>query len=151
MIQQNSYLKVIDNSFIGEVACIRVKKNGKRPCGRTGDRFLASVKSLRKLKSSIIRSQKHLQNRGKKKALKKGDLVQGFFICGKKSVDRARGLGTGSKNQTGIKYSCPQANLAVILTANGKDFMGSRIQGPLSPALRAKSLGKAFALGGQTL
>lgn len=151
MIQQGTYLKVIDNSFIGEISCIRVKKKGRRPQGLQGDFILGSVRSLRKLKTSILQSQKHLLNKGKKKTWKGGDLVRAFVVRSRKSVDRSRGLGRKAKNQTGIRLSFPHENAAILVSNDGKEPLGTRIPGPITPTARGKGLSKILVLGGQSM
>lgn len=159
MIQQGSYLKVIDNTYVKEIACIKVRKGGKRPVGKQGDILVASVKSLRKVKASVLRSQKHIQTKGaggksaakgvSKRSLQRGDVVRALIVRTRISADRSKGLGKRAKNQTGIRLSFPEENAAIILTANLKEPQGTRIKGPVSPTVRSKAYTKIFSLGGK--
>ena len=151
MIQQGTYLRVIDNSFIGDISCIKVKKKGRRPQGAQGEFIVASVKSLRKVKTSILQSQKHMGQRGRRKTWKEGDLVRAFVVRSRRSADRAQGFGRKSKNQTGIRISFPRENAAILVSNDGKEPLGTRIPGPVSPTVRARGLAKVYALGAHSL
>jgi len=151
MIQQGSYLKVIDNSSVKEISCIKVLKGGPRPHGIQGDELIGSVKSVRKVKKAVLQSKKHLGSRAKGKEWKRGDLVQALIVRTLKSVDRSRGLGRKAKLQTGIRLSFPKENAALLLGRKGKEPLGTRIKGPLSPTVRTKAYTKLLSLGGYLL
>lgn len=147
MVQQGSILKVIDNSSVREIYCIRVLNKGPRPVGTQGDIIVGSVRKLRRVKESVLRSRKHLSGRTKGKAWKRGDVVKALIVRTIKQADRTKGLGAKGKNQTGIKLSFPKENSAVLLAANGKDPLGSRARGPISPTARSKGFTKVISLG----
>lgn len=152
MIQSGTYLRVIDNTYVKDISCIQVKKYGssKHPVGKQGDVFVGSVKSLRKVKASITRSQKHLINKGKKKRWQRGDLLRALIVRTRKNMDRSKGLGRNSKNQTGIRLSFPEGNAAILLGTQ-KDPLGSRIKGAISPAVRSGGYNKILSIGGRSV
>ena len=109
MVQQGSILKVIDNSSVREIYCIRVLNKGPRPVGGQGDTIVGSVRKLRRLKESVLRSRKHLSGRSKGKTWKRGDIVKALIVRTVKNADRSKSLGKKAKNQTGIRLSFPKA------------------------------------------
>lgn len=146
MLQQGSLLKIVDNTTVKEVTVIRALKSGKRPLGEVGDVVVASVKSLRKQKADILRSQRHLKGQRKRKDLGKGDIVQVLVIGALKYHDRAKGIGGKSRNQTGISVRSPFRNVGLLVTESTKDPFGTRIRGPVPGILRSKGFVKVISL-----
>ena len=74
MIQQQTLLKVADNSGAKEIMCIRVLGGSKRKFGNIGDVIVASVKSA--TPGGVV---------------KKGDVVKAVVVRSVKGVRRADG------------------------------------------------------------
>jgi len=110
MIQQESRLKVADNSGAKEVLCIRVLGGSKRRYASVGDIIVVSVKEA--------------QPRGK---VKKGDVRRAVVVRVRKDIQRRDG--------SVIRFD---GNAAVIINTNGEP-VGTRIFGPVPRELRAKS------------
>ena len=79
MIQQESRLKVADNTGARELLCIRVLGGSKRRYAQVGDVIIATVK--------------HAAPGG---VVKKGDIVKAVIVRTKKQYGRADGLTFGS-------------------------------------------------------
>ena len=73
MIQQESYLKVADNTGAKEIKCIRVLGGSKRKYGNIGDVIVASVR------------------KAPRRQVKKGDVVKAVIVRTAKGVRRADG------------------------------------------------------------
>lgn len=122
MIQQESRLKVADNSGAKELLCIRVLGGTGRRYASVGDVIKCSVKQA-------------LPNAG----VKKGEVVRAVVVRTAKEVRR--------KDGSYIRFD---DNAAVILTP--KDEMrGSRIFGPVARELREKSFMKIVSLAPEVL
>lgn len=102
MIQQQTLLKVADNSGAKEIMCIRVLGGSKRKFGNIGDVIVASVKSA--TPGGVV---------------KKGDVVKAVVVRSVKGVRRADG--------SYIKFD---ENAAVIIK-DDKQPRGTRIFGPV--------------------
>ena len=61
MIQQESYLKVADNTGAKEIKCIRVLGGSTRKFGNIGDVIVASVRKAQVVKAVIVRSAKGIR------------------------------------------------------------------------------------------
>ena len=61
MIQQESYLKVADNTGAKEIKCIRVLGGSTRKFGNIGDVIVASVRKGEVVKAVIVRSAKGIR------------------------------------------------------------------------------------------
>ena len=122
MIQQESRLKVADNSGAKEVLCIRVLGGTKKRYARIGDRIVCSVKSADP--SSNI---------------KKGDVVKAVVVRTRKERRRRDG-----------SYIRFDDNAAVIL-ANDGGPRGTRIFGPVARELREKGYMKIVSLAPEVL
>ena len=107
MIQQESRLKVADNSGAREVLCIRVLGGTRRRYASVGDIIVVSVKSV--VPSSDV---------------KKGAVSKALIVRTKKEIRRADG--------SYIRFS---DNACVLLSASG-DLRGTRIFGPVARELR---------------
>ncbi len=108
MIQQESRLKVADNSGAKEVLCIRVLGGTRRRYASVGDTIVVSVKS-------VIPSGD----------LKKGVVSKAIIVRTKKEIRRADG-----------SYIRFDDNACVLLNAAG-EMRGSRVFGPVARELRA--------------
>jgi len=122
MIQQESRLKVADNTGAREVLCIRVVGGSTRRYGSVGDVIMASVKSA-----------------APGGAVKKGDVVRAVIVRTAKEVRRPDG--------SSIKFD---DNAAVILdqTHNPR---GTRIFGPVARELRELGFMKIVSLAPEVL
>ena len=107
MIQQESRLKVADNSGAKEALCIRVLGGTGRRYASVGDIIVVSVKST--IPSSDV---------------KKGTVSKAIIVRTKKEVRRADG-----------SYIRFDDNACVLLNGSG-DLRGSRIFGPVARELR---------------
>jgi large subunit ribosomal protein L14 len=122
MIQQESRLKVADNSGAKEVLCIRVLGGSRRRYASIGDVFIATVKE------AIPGA-----------AVKKGDVVRCVVVRTAKEKRRPDG--------SYIKFD---ENAAVILKPDG-DPRGTRIFGPVGRELREKKFMKIISLAPEVL
>ena len=121
MIQQESRLKVADNSGAREVLCIRVLGGTRRRYASVGDIIVVSVKSV--VPSSDV---------------KKGAASKALIVRTKKEIRRADG--------SYIRFS---DNACVLLSASG-DLRGTRIFGPVARELRAVNM-KVVSLAPEVL
>ena len=121
MIQQESRLKVADNSGAREVLCIRVLGGTRRRYASVGDIIVVSVKSV--VPSSDV---------------KKGAVSKALIVRTKKELRRADG--------SYIRFS---DNACVLLSASG-DLRGTRIFGPVARELRAVNM-KVVSLAPEVL
>lgn len=122
MIQQQTILKVADNSGAKEILCIRVLGGSFRRYGNIGDVVVASVKKATP-----------------GGAVKKGDVVKAVIVRSVNGVKRA----DGSK----IKFD---ENAAVIIK-DDKTPIGTRIFGPVARELRDKEYMKILSLAPEVL
>ncbi|MGI6573728.1 MAG: 50S ribosomal protein L14 [Fermentimonas sp.] len=111
MIQQESRLKVTDNSGAREVLCIRVLGGTRRRYASVGDIIVASVKST--IPASDI---------------KKGTITRAIIVRTKKEIRRADG--------SYIRFD----DNACVLLNNAGELRGSRIFGPVARELRATNM-----------
>ena len=122
MIQQQTILKVADNSGAKEILCIRVLGGSFRRYANIGDVVVASVKKATP-----------------GGAVKKGDVVKAVIVRSVSGVKRA----DGSK----IKFD---ENAAVIIR-DDKTPRGTRIFGPVARELRDKDYMKILSLAPEVL
>ncbi|MBS6832663.1 MAG: 50S ribosomal protein L14 [Eubacteriales bacterium] len=122
MVQQQTILKVADNSGAKEILCIRVLGGSFRRYGNIGDVVVASVKKATP-----------------GGAVKKGDVVKAVIVRSVSGVKRA----DGSK----IKFD---ENAAVIIR-DDKTPRGTRIFGPVARELRDKDYMKILSLAPEVL
>ena len=122
MIQQQTILKVADNSGAKEIMCIRVMGGSFRRYGNIGDIIIASVKKATP-----------------GGAVKKGDVVKAVIVRSVNGVKRA----DGSK----IRFD---ENAAVIIR-DDKTPRGTRIFGPVARELRDKDYMKILSLAPEVL
>lgn len=122
MIQQQTLLKVADNSGAKEIMCIRVLGGSKRKFGNIGDIIVASVKSA--TPGGVV---------------KKGDVVKAVVV---RTVKGAR-----RKDGSYIRFD---ENAAVIIKDDGNP-RGTRIFGPVARELREKQFMKIVSLAPEVL
>lgn len=123
MIQQESRLKVADNSGAKEILTIRVTGGSKRFYGGIGDVIVATVKSAQ-------------PNAG----VKKGDVVRAVIVRTTKEYRREDG-----------SYIRFDDNAAVLLSEEGKSPKGTRIFGPVARELREAGFMKIISLAPEVL
>ena len=122
MLQQESYLKVADNTGAKEIKCIRVLGGSKRKYGNIGDVIVASVR-------------KAAPNGN----VKKGDAVKAVIVRSKKGVRRTDG--------TYVRFD----ENAAVLIKEDKNPRGTRIFGPVARELRDKEFMKILSLAPETI
>ncbi len=122
MIQQESRLKVADNTGAKELLTIRVKGGSTRRYAGIGDVIVASVKSASPTGS-----------------VKKGDVVRAVVVRTTRPVRRADG-----------SYIRFDENAAVIIDDN-KNPRGTRIFGPVARELREGGYMKIVSLAPEVL
>ena len=122
MIQQESYLKVADNTGAKEIKTIRVLGGSKRKFGNIGDVIVASVRKA--------------QPGG---TVKKGEVVRAVIVRTAKGVRRADG--------TYVRFD----DNAAVLIKEDKNPRGTRIFGPVARELRDKDYMKILSLAPEVL
>ena len=122
MIQQESYLKVADNTGAKEIKCIRVLGGSKRAYGNIGDVIVASVR-----KSTPGGT------------VKKGEVVKAVIVRSAKGVRRADG--------TYVRFD----DNAAVLIKDDKNPRGTRIFGPVARELRDKDYMKILSLAPEVI
>ena len=122
MIQQQSRLKVADNTGAKELMCIRCLGGSHRKFAGVGDVIIASVKSA--MPNGVV---------------KKGDVVKAVIVRTKKPIRRADG-----------SYVRFDENAAVIIR-DDKNPKGTRIFGPIARELRDKDYMKTLSLAPEVL
>ena len=122
MIQQESYLRVADNTGAKEIKCIRVLGGSKRKFGNIGDVVVASVRKA--------------QPGG---TVKKGEVVKAVIVRSAKGVRRADG--------TYVRFD----DNAAVLIKDDKNPRGTRIFGPVARELRDKDYMKILSLAPEVI
>lgn len=122
MIQQESRLKVADNSGAKEVLCIRVLGGSGRRYARIGDTIIVTVKSA--IPGGNV---------------KKGEVSKAVVVRTKKEYRRRDG--------TYIRFD---ENAAVLLNDQGEP-KGTRIFGPVARELREKQFLRIVSLAPEVL
>lgn len=122
MIQQESRLKVADNTGAKELLTIRVLGGSKRRYAGLGDTIVATVKDA--IPGGNV---------------KKGDVVKAVVVRTRKSTRRVDG-----------SYISFDENAAVILKADGEP-RGTRIFGPVGRELRDKKFMKIVSLAPEVI
>jgi large subunit ribosomal protein L14 len=123
MIQQESRLRVADNTGAREILVIRVLGGSRRRYGRVGDIIVASVKQ------ATPRAQ-----------VKKGEIVRAVIVRTAKEYRRSDG--------SGIRFD---DNAAVVLDGDSHNPKGTRIFGPVARELREKGFMKIVSLAPEVL
>ena len=122
MIQQESRLKVADNTGAKEILCIRVMGGSTRRYAQIGDIIVATVKDA--TPGGVV---------------KKGDVVKCVIVRSAKGLRRDDG--------TYIRFD---ENAAVIIRED-KNPRGTRIFGPIARELREKDYMKILSLAPEVL
>ena len=122
MIQQESKLKVADNTGAKVIQCIRVVGGTGRRYARLGDTIIASVKKA--IPGGVV---------------KKGEISKAVIVRAKKEVRR----GDGS-------YIRFDENAAVLID-NQDEPKGTRVFGPVARELREKRFMKILSLAPEVL
>ena len=117
MIQQESYLKVADNTGAKEIKCIRVLGGSGRKYGNIGDIIVASVRKA-----------------APGGQVKKGEVVKAVIVRSAKGVSREDG--------TYVRFD----ENAAVLIKDDKNPSGTRIFGPVARELREKDFLKILSL-----
>jgi len=123
MIQQESRVKVADNTGARELLVIHVMGGSTRRYGSIGDIVVATVKSA-----------------APQGSVKKSEVVKAVIVRVKKEWRREDG-----------SYIRFDDNAAVILDADGQNPKGSRIFGPVARELREKGFMKIVSLAPEVL
>jgi large subunit ribosomal protein L14 len=122
MIQQETYLKVADNTGAKEIKCIRVLGGSKRKYGNIGDVVIASVRKATPGGT-----------------VKKGDVVKAVIVRSAKGVHRTDG--------TYVRFD----ENAAVLIKDDKNPRGTRIFGPVARELRDKDYMKILSLAPEVI
>ena len=122
MIQQQTYLKVADNTGAKELMCIRVLGGTRRRYAGIGDVIVCSVKKA-----------------APGGTVKKGDVVRAVIVRSVKGIKRADG--------SSIRFD---ENAAVIIR-DDKNPRGTRIFGPVARELRDKDYTTILSLAPEVL
>lgn len=122
MVQQESRLKVADNTGAKEVLTIRVLGGTKRRYASVGDKIVVSIKDT-----------------APNGSVKKGSVSTAVVVRTKKEVRRADG-----------SYIRFDDNACVLLNATG-EMRGTRVFGPVARELREKQFMKIVSLAPEVL
>ena len=122
MVQQQTILKVADNTGAKEIMCIRCMGGSHKKFAYIGDVIVASVKSA-----------------APNGMVKKGDVIKAVVVRTKK--------GTKRKDGTYIRFD---ENAAVIIKDDNNP-RGTRIFGPVARELREKNYMKILSLAPEVL
>ena len=117
MIQQESFLKVADNTGAKEIKCMRVLGGSGRKYGNIGDIIVASVRKA-----------------APGGQVKKGEVVKAVIVRSAKGVRREDG--------TYVRFD----ENAAVLIKDDKNPSGTRIFGPVARELREKDFLKILSL-----
>ena len=123
MIQNESRLKVADNSGAREILVIRVQGGSKRRYAHVGDVITATVKSA-----------------SPQGTVKKGEVVKAVVVRVTKEYGRPDG-----------SYIRFDENAAVLLANDGENPRGTRIFGPVARELRDRNFMKIVSLAPEVL
>ena len=122
MIQQESRLKIADNSGAKEVLCIRVLGGTKKRYASLGDKIVVTIKNA-------------LPNGN----VKKGSVSNAVVVRTKKEIKR--------KDGSYIRF---EDNAAILLNENDEP-RGTRVFGPVARELRQKKFMKIVSLATEVL
>ena len=122
MIQQETKLKVADNTGAKVIQCIRVMGGTGRRYARLGDIIIVSVKKA--IPGGIV---------------KKGEISKAVIVRAKKEVRRSDG-----------SYIRFDENAAVLID-NQQEPKGTRVFGPVARELREKQFMKILSLAPEVL
>ncbi len=122
MIQQETFLKVADNTGAKEIKCIRLLGGSKRKYGNIGDVIVASVRKA-----------------SPGGQVKKGDVVKAVIVRSAKGVRRTDG--------TYVRFD----ENAAVLIRDDRNPVGTRIFGPVARELRDKDYMKILSLAPEVI
>ena len=122
MIQQETYLKVADNTGAKEIKTIRVLGGSRRKTGNIGDVIGASVRKA-----------------APGGTVKKGEVVKAVIVRSTRGVRRADG--------SYVRFD----DNAAVLIKDDKNPKGTRIFGPVARELRDKDYMKILSLAPEVL
>ncbi|MDR0859074.1 MAG: 50S ribosomal protein L14 [Oscillospiraceae bacterium] len=122
MIQEETYLKVADNTGAKEIKCIRVLGGSKRKYGNIGDVIVASVRKA-----------------APGGTVKKGEVVKAVIVRTAYGVRRTDG--------TYVRFD----ENAAVLIKDDKNPRGTRIFGPVARELRDKDYMKILSLAPEVI
>jgi large subunit ribosomal protein L14 len=123
MIQNETRLRVADNTGAREILCIRVRGGSRRRYAFVGDTIVATVKSA-----------------SPQGSVKKGDVVTAVVVRTKKPYGREDGTYIGFDE-----------NAAVIIDAASGNPRGTRIFGPVARELRERNFMRIVSLAPEVL
>ena len=122
MIQEETYLKVADNTGAKEIKTIRVLGGSRRKYGNIGDVVVASVRKA-----------------APGGQVKKGEVVKAVIVRSAKGVRRSDG--------TYVRFD----DNAAVLIKDDKNPRGTRIFGPVARELRDKDYMKILSLAPEVI
>ena len=122
MIQQETFLKVADNTGAKEIKCIRVLGGSTRKYGNIGDVIVASVRKA-----------------APGGTVKKGEVVKAVIVRSAKGVRRNDG--------TYVRFD----DNAAVLIKDDKNPRGTRIFGPVARELRDKDYMQILSLAPEVI
>ena len=122
MIQQETFLKVADNTGAKEIKCIRVLGGSTRKFGNIGDVIVASVRKATPNGS-----------------VKKGEVVKAVIVRSAKGIRRSDG--------TYVRFD----DNAAVLIKDDNNPTGTRIFGPVARELRDKDYMKILSLAPEVI
>lgn len=122
MIQQETYLKVADNTGAKEIKTIRVLGGSKRKYGNIGDVIVASVRKA-----------------APGGTVKKGEVVKAVIVRSNRGIRRTDG--------SYVRFD----DNAAVLIKDDKNPRGTRIFGPVARELRDKDYMKILSLAPEVL
>lgn len=122
MIQQETYLKVADNTGAKEIKTIRVLGGSKRKYGNIGDVIVASVRKATPGGT-----------------VKKGEVVKAVIVRSARGIRRTDG--------SYVRFD----DNAAVLIKDDKNPRGTRIFGPVARELRDKDYMKILSLAPEVL
>lgn len=122
MIQQETYLKVADNTGAKEIKTIRVLGGSKRKYGNIGDVIVASVRKA-----------------APGGTVKKGEVVKAVIVRSARGIRRTDG--------SYVRFD----DNAAVLIKDDKNPRGTRIFGPVARELRDKDYMKILSLAPEVL
>ena len=122
MIQEESYLKVADNTGAKEIKTIRVLGGSKRKFGNIGDVVVASVRKA-----------------APGGQVKKGEVVKAVIVRSAKGIRRADG--------SYVRFD----DNAAVLIKDDRNPTGTRIFGPVARELRDRDYMKILSLAPEVI
>ena len=122
MIQQETRLKVADNTGAKDILCIKVLGGSRKKYARVGDQIIVTIKKA--IPGGIV---------------KKGEVSTAVVVRAKKEIKR--------KDGSYIRFD---ENAAVLINSQ-KEPMGTRVFGPVARELREKNFMKILSLAPEVI